>query len=226
MMIHKPMMQWLSLFLLALAPFASTNQAFANDDAFLEARPEINQETNLIEELNPFDPNVEEILRQYDEIYERETGLPSHIGPDYGDGSEFFPYQRCFRSSCRVWARINKDEQRMHLYLDGRQHDSWPVSTGLRRYETPDFDRHPNGRVYTRYTSRTYPGGDYKGLGNMPYAVFIQGGFAIHGTPEGNWSKLGQRASHGCIRLHPHDAEYFNRLVRTHGIENVWITVE
>jgi len=59
----------------------------------------------------------------------------------------------------------------------------------------------------------------------MPYAVFISGGYAIHGTTRGNWSRLGKPASHGCIRLHPDNGQIFNVLVRRNGISNVWITV-
>jgi hypothetical protein len=53
-----------------------------------------------------------------------------------------------------------------------------------------------------------------------------RGGFAIHGTGRGNWRKLGNKASHGCIRVHPDNALIFNRLVRENGIKNVWITVQ
>ena len=91
--------------------------------------------------------------------------------------------------------------------------------------KTPNFDRHPDGRFYDYYDSTKYPGGDYKGLGNMPYAVFIEGGFALHGTPQGNWPWLGRPASHGCVRQHPDDAFRLNRLVRATGVANVWITV-
>jgi len=59
----------------------------------------------------------------------------------------------------------------------------------------------------------------------MPYAVFIEGGYAIHGTTRGNWSNLGRVASHGCIRLHPDNGQIFNVLVRRNGIRNVWVTV-
>jgi len=73
--------------------------------------------------------------------------------------------------------------------------------------------------------SSKFPGGDYNGLGNMPYAVFVDGGFAIHGTTRGNWPLLGQVASHGCIRVHPDNGFIFNRLVRQHGVKNTWITI-
>ncbi|WP_374029357.1 L,D-transpeptidase [Bdellovibrio bacteriovorus] len=180
--------------------------------------------TNMIEELNPFDPNVEEILEYYDRIYEEETGKSAHL--EDLDVNDIIGLASCYRSSCNVWAQVVKSSQRMYLYVNGSLRGSWAVSTGISGYGTPNFDRHPNGRIYDRYTSSKFPGGDYNGLGNMPYAVFITGGFALHGTPRGNWPKLGQRASHGCIRMHPDNAYMFNRLVRQYGKTNVWITVQ
>jgi hypothetical protein len=180
--------------------------------------------TEEIEELNPFDPNVEEILNEFDKIYEEETGLSSHLEENPFD--EIFGTASCYRSSCAVWAQVVKSSQSMYLYVGGTLRGSWAVSTGVPGYGTPNFDKHPDGRIYDRYTSTKFPGGDYQGLGNMPYAVFISGGFALHGTPQGNWPKLGTRASHGCIRMHPDNAYMFNRLVRSYGVRNVWITVQ
>ena len=134
----------------------------------------------------------------------------------------------CFRITCRVWADIDKTTQTMYLYIDGHHVASWPVSTGKKRRsrETPNMDTHPNGRIYVAYNSKAHPGGgDYKGLGNMPYAVFVRGGIAIHGTPERNWRRLGRPASHGCIRLHPDHAQYFMNLVKRVGIRQTWITI-
>jgi len=183
---------------------------------------------NVLDELDPFDPQVEQKLERYDEIYEKETGKSAHINSIqdalqiqslHGSG--------CVRESCPVWVQIVKSTQRLYLYLDGVvQQPAWLVSSGIPGRETPNFDTHPDGRIYDSYTSTKFPGGDYKGLGNMPYAVFISGGFAIHGTGVSNWPKLGHRASHGCVRIHPDNALYFNRMVRKIGVQNVWVTVQ
>jgi len=175
-------------------------------------------QTNAIEELDPFSPDIEEQLLELDQIYEEETGKSPFIGEDEQASG-------CYRSSCKIWVVINKTEQDLTLYIDGYYSGRWDVSTGLRSHETPDFDRHPNGRIYDRYTSTKYPNGDYRGLGNMPYAIFIQGGFAMHGTPEASWWRLGTRASHGCIRMHPDNAQRVNLLVRKYGIYRTWVTV-
>jgi hypothetical protein len=174
-------------------------------------------------EFDPFSADAEKLLNEFDAVYERETGLSAHL--DTAE-SEFDKAARCYRQTCAVWAQIVKSTQTMYLYIDGSLVNTWKVSTGTPGRETPNFDTHPDGRIYNKYTSTKYPEGDYNGLGNMPYAVFIRGGFAIHGTPRGNWSRLGRKASHGCIRVHPDNGQYFNSLVRSYGVRNVWITVQ
>lgn len=57
----------------------------------------------------------------------------------------------------------------------------------------------------------------------MPYAVFYDSHWAIHGTNA--IKRLGKPASHGCVRLHPKNAAIFFNLVRKQGKKNtvVWI---
>ncbi|AHZ85415.1 L,D-transpeptidase [Bdellovibrio bacteriovorus] len=200
--------------------FLTVNTAQAEPTETMQKRS-----PHVIEEINPFDPNIEQVLEQFDKIYEEETGQPAHLPETYLDELVNI-FGGCYRNSCAVWAQVVKSSQRMYLYVNGSLRGSWLVSTGMAGYGTPNFDKHPNGRIYDRYSSKKFPGGDYNGLGNMPYAVFISGGFALHGTPQGNWSKLGTRASHGCIRMHPDNGYVFNRLVRSYGKSNVWITVQ
>lgn len=179
-------------------------------------------EVNVMDELDPFAPNIESILKQLDAEQEAATGMPSHIE----DNQSQMTKASCYRLSCRVWAQVNLSKQVIYIYVDGKYTAAYYVSSGIAGFDTPTFDTRPNGRIYDKYTSTKYPDGDYKGLGNMPYAVFISGGFAIHGTTEGNFKKLGTRASHGCIRMHPDAAEYYNKLVRYVGVKDAWITVE
>ncbi len=188
--------------------------------------------TEVTEEVTEFDPyaqNAEEQLKEFDAVYEQETGLSAYpetelfdLTHDLTDG--YTNTQGCVRDTCAVYLAISKAEQKARLFVNGTLQGEYDVSTGLGN-RTPDFDKRPNGRIYDKKTSGKYPGGDYNGLGNMPYAVFIEGGFAVHGTPRSNWSKLGQKASHGCIRMHPDNAFIFNRLVREYGVKNTWITV-
>lgn len=181
----------------------------------------VEEKGNILDELDPTAPDIEQQLLEMDAEYEKETGKSPWITDDLAG----MLAPACVRNTCAVWADVDKSAQRLYLYLDGVLTYTWKVSSGKAGYTTPNFDRNPNGRIYDRYTSTRYPDGDYNGLGNMPYAVFISGGYAIHGTTRGNWGRLGTPASHGCIRLHPDNGFIFNRLVRKHGIYNVWITV-
>lgn len=132
----------------------------------------------------------------------------------------------CSGKDCIIYAEIIKSTQTLYLYVEGELKDSFLVSTGKgKKYETPEMSGKPRGPLFMKYTSRKFPGGDYKGLGNMPYAVFVRGGYAIHGTTPGNFSKLGNKASHGCIRLHPDNARIFYELVKLMGLEHTWVTI-
>lgn len=180
---------------------------------------------NVMDELNPFSPDIDKQLEAFDKDYESKMLQNPWVEKDMEFPSASMLATGCYRSACAVYAYVRRSDQRLYLYINGNPYAEWPVSTGIPGMDTPDFDRHPNGRIYDMYSSTTFPGGNYQGLGNMPYAVFIEGGFAIHGTGKGNWRRLGQRASHGCIRVHPDNAFTFNRLVRQYGVKNVWVTV-
>jgi len=206
---------------------AQQNPASGFDYADFLARnpvPEINYDApNALDsdDYDPASPAAQELLEKWDALY---AAVNLDAGTERG-----VLYDRatsCSHGDCQVWASVSKGAQRLSLYVDGVLQDTWPVSTGKAGHSTPNFEKHPDGRIYDSYSSAAYPGGDYNGLGNMPYAVFISGGFAIHGTPKSNWSMLGQKASHGCIRLHPDNAYHFNRLVREEGVKNTWISVE
>ena len=133
----------------------------------------------------------------------------------------------CREKDCLVYVEIIKSTQTMYLYLDDELIDSFKVSTGMeKKYRTPDMSVRPSGPLFIKYTSKKYPAGNYHGLGNMPYAVFIRGGYAIHGTTTGNFSRLGTKASHGCIRLHPVNAKIFYELVKKIGLKNTWVTIK
>ncbi len=176
------------------------------------------EETNALEELDPAAPNIEEILQEMDREYIRQTGQLPYIMPDFLEIS-------CQRYDCPVYAEVRKSEQKLYLYVRGALVHTWLVSTGSPKNETPLWQGHPNGRIYDKYSSKANPGGDYKGLGNMPYAVFLHAGYAVHGTIESNFKKLGTKASHGCVRVHPDNGYIFNRFVRQYGISATWVSI-
>jgi len=57
----------------------------------------------------------------------------------------------------------------------------------------------------------------------MPWSIFYSGNYAIHGT--NSISRLGQPASHGCVRLHPENAKILFNMVKAEGKANTRVTV-
>lgn len=59
----------------------------------------------------------------------------------------------------------------------------------------------------------------------MPYAIFFHKGYAFHGVYEGYYSKLGDRASGGCVRLALYMARQLWDIVESYGPENVKVVI-
>ncbi len=116
-----------------------------------------------------------------------------------------------------VIAKVDLSEQRMRVYVNGRQAYSWPVSTGRKGYTTPTGTYSPK-RMHTMWHSRKY------NMSPMPYSIFFRGGYAVHGTNQ--VSKLGRTASHGCVRLHTANAKRLFDLVKRHGARNARISIK
>ncbi len=113
-------------------------------------------------------------------------------------------------------ADVDLANQRLTVIYKGEALAEWKVSTGRAGYRTPPGTFRPQ-RMYRDYYSKQYDGAP------MPNAVFYDAGYAIHGSYD--TGSLGRPASHGCIRLHPADAEKFFDLVVTVGAENTAIHV-
>ena len=115
-----------------------------------------------------------------------------------------------------VVVRIDKSSQRMAVSVDGSMRYNWPVSTGRGGYGTPSGTFHPQSMA-RRYFSRKYYNSP------MPHAIFFYRGFAIHGTYD--IARLGGRASHGCVRLHPSHAAALFALVERDGPRKTRIVI-
>ena len=121
------------------------------------------------------------------------------------------------RATADVLAHVILSEQRLHLYVDGEKKDVWKISGGKK----PGWTHTGTFRPYVlsrHHRSRLFRGAP------MPYAIFYDSHWAIHGTNA--IKKLGQPASHGCVRLHPKHASILFDLVRKRGKKNtvIWIT--
>ena len=115
------------------------------------------------------------------------------------------------RAQAGIVVTIDKSAQRLSVAVDGSTPFEWPVSTARWGYRTPNGTYRPE-RLERKWFSRKY---DWS---PMPYSIFFDGGYAIHGSYE--ISHLGRPASHGCVRLHPENAAILFALVK----ENMWDT--
>lgn len=113
-------------------------------------------------------------------------------------------------------AIVDLSDQQLIVVYKGEELVRWSVSTGRAGFRTPSGTYRPQ-RMYVDYYSRQYDGAP------MPHAIFYDRGYAIHGSYETR--SLGRPASHGCVRLHPGNAQKLFDLVLTVGPENTAITV-
>jgi lipoprotein-anchoring transpeptidase ErfK/SrfK len=113
-------------------------------------------------------------------------------------------------------ARIDVPAQTMQVIRYGKVLYTWRVSTARRGYITPAGSWRPK-RLHKMWYSRKYD------MSPMPYSVFYNGGYAIHGTNA--VSRLGTPASHGCVRLDTANARTFYELVREIGPGNTRVVV-
>jgi hypothetical protein len=111
------------------------------------------------------------------------------------------------RAEAGIVVTVDKSTQRLSVSVEGSQRYEWPVSTARWGYRTPNGTYRPE-RLERTWFSRKY---DWS---PMPYSIFFDGGYAIHGSYE--ISHLGRPASHGCIRLHPDNAATLFNLVKEH----------
>jgi hypothetical protein len=111
------------------------------------------------------------------------------------------------RAEAGIVVTVDKSAQRLSVAVDGFPRYEWPVSTARWGYRTP------NGSYRPQWLARKWFSTKYDGS-PMPYSIFFNGGYAIHGSYE--ISHLGRPASHGCIRLHPQHAAVLFGLVQEH----------
>jgi hypothetical protein len=119
------------------------------------------------------------------------------------------------RAEAEIVVNINKSKQRMAVLVDGAERHVWAISTGTRG--GPPSGAYRPQRLARKWFSRKY------NWSPMPHSIFFHEGYAIHGTLY--TSRLGRRASHGCVRLHPKNAATLFDLVRREGIASTTIIV-
>lgn len=115
-----------------------------------------------------------------------------------------------------VVAKVDLSAQMMYVYVDGELYYTWPVSTARAGYRTP------TGTYRVQSMKRFHRSSRYHNS-PMPHSIFFHGGYAIHGSYATR--RLGRRASHGCIRLHPSNARELYGLVKDYGPRNTRIVI-
>jgi lipoprotein-anchoring transpeptidase ErfK/SrfK len=114
-----------------------------------------------------------------------------------------------------VVVTVNKASQSMTVSVNGTPTYTWTVSTGV--YGTPSGSFRPQSlsRYHRSSLFNNAP---------MPYSIFYDGHYAIHGTDQ--VQRLGAPASRGCVRLHPDNAAVLFALVQQEGMGNIRIHIQ
>ena len=120
-------------------------------------------------------------------------------------------------AQAKVAITVDKDNQQMTVAVDGVERYRWPVSTGLPSWETP------NGSFRTFRMEADHYSKEFDDA-PMPHSIFFtKFGHAIHGTDSVN--RLGNPASHGCVRLSRANAATLYALVQEQGVLNATVTL-
>lgn len=119
---------------------------------------------------------------------------------------------------------VSKGSQTATVYHHGSVVKQFLVSTGREKYE-----RAKSGRWYTTTTPsgwfapqryvRTHYSNTWDAV--MEYAIFFNGGIALHATTPDHYKDLGHRASGGCVRMHKTNAIWFWNLSLSESRANV-----
>jgi lipoprotein-anchoring transpeptidase ErfK/SrfK len=115
-----------------------------------------------------------------------------------------------------VVVNVSIASQTMTVSVDGDPLYEWAVSTARPGWETPTGTFHPE-RLARVWHSTLYHNAP------MPYSVFFDGNFAIHGTYE--IGRIGLPVSHGCVRLTTAHAAILFHLVQQYGFDGSEIDI-
>ncbi len=122
-----------------------------------------------------------------------------------------------FAAAAPLVAKVDVSSQTMTVIHNGKVAYQWPVSTARKGKWTP------RGTWSAKWLSRYHKSSLYNNA-PMPYSIFFNGHYAIHGTNQ--ISRLGRPASAGCIRLHPDHAAVLFRLTQQVGKSNMRVVVQ
>lgn len=120
-------------------------------------------------------------------------------------------------AGAKVLIVVDKSSQQMNVSVDGVHRWTWPVSTGVPRYDTPS-GQYRAFRMEADHFSKEWDDAP------MPHSIFFtRQGHAIHGYL--NTRNIGNPASHGCVRLSPGHAARLYALVQQQGVLNTTVVL-
>ena len=119
-------------------------------------------------------------------------------------------------TNAAVIAQVDLSTQSMTLVHRGQIVGQWPVSTARVGKETP------TGMWTAKWLARNHRSSLYNDA-PMPYSVFYDGDYAVHGTYQTD--RLGRPASAGCVRLRTEHAAVLFDLVGKEGLNNTLIVI-
>lgn len=126
------------------------------------------------------------------------------------------PFTPVAASAASIVAKVSLGSQTMTVTQNGFVKYRWKVSTARRGYVTP------TGSWSAKWLSLNHRSRKYDNA-PMPYAVFFNGGYAVHATFD--LKRLGMPASHGCVRLHPDNAAQFFSMAKQAGLANTRVVI-
>jgi hypothetical protein len=113
---------------------------------------------------------------------------------------------------------ISVPAQEMRVVVDGIEQYVWPVSTGRDGVAITPGGTFKVQSMHVITYSRLFNNAP------MPYAIFYDGHYAIHGTLAIH--NLGRTASMGCTRLHPDNAKILFEMVKARGPQSLQVIVQ
>jgi len=108
-------------------------------------------------------------------------------------------------------SNIGPTAQTATAYWQGQKFGVFKVSTGREKSEVSKsgrkyFSNTPTGWFHPAWLSKNHVSKTWEVP--MPFSVFFNEGIATHAALPNYFDKLGNRASGGCVRLHPSHAEW------------------
>lgn len=135
--------------------------------------------------------------------------IPNNLEADF---MEYSPFPAHGEATGTRYIEVSKSKLAFGAYDENGDLQYWgPVSTA--RGYCPDLHHgcHTPSGVFAIYSkggagcvSNKFPLG--RGGAPMPYCMFFNGGFALHGS----YDVVGYNASHGCVRMYIEDAKWLN----------------